>query len=77
MQNNSDSEDKERLKGNLKAAQGGRTPKEMAEALGFRVQTYYSRLENPETLKYSEIKTICNYCNVDITQFVAGRVSMW
>lgn len=77
MENNSITDDKQRLTRNIIQAQGGKSPKEMAEILGVGLSTYYDRLKDPEKMKYEEIKRLCSKCNIDITQFVAGRVVVW
>lgn len=61
---------------NLRLIENGRTVQEMARIIGVSVRTYYNRRADPTTLSSKEIYRLCRDAEVDIRDFVGGRLRL-
>lgn len=66
----------ERLRHNLRLIQGHRNSTEMAKIIGKSQVTYLNRLANPESLSPREVRMLCRYFNISVTDFIGKELTI-
>ena len=68
--------DRDRLRRNLRVAQevNSMTNYEMGDLIGRSKGTWDNRLENPDNLRWEEIRILCEKFGIDLAKFCAGEL---
>lgn len=67
---------RKRLSENLKLIQGHHSGAEMGQIMGISSATYSRKSKNPESFKLSEIRLMCDYFSVNMSDFLNGSLKI-
>lgn len=68
--------DRERMRRNLRVIQSlkGMTSEQAGKVINKSHGTWLNRLENPDSLTWGEIRTLCTKFDIDIARFCSGEI---